>query len=498
MLDRHVSEKQKTGAKRSDRGGEDANASGLVAELIARAREAQAIANRYDQVMADLLATAAGWAIMEPSRNRFLAELAVADTGLGNVADKIQKNHRKTLGLLRDLEGAKSVGIIAEDAMTGITEIARPAGVVAAITPSTNPGATPANKIINALKGRNAVVLAPSPKGWTTCAKLVEFVHAELDKLGAPRDLVQLLPAPVTKPTTLELMRQADLVVATGSQANIRAAYASGTPAFGVGAGNVASIVDRSADLELAARQIAISKCFDNATSCSSENSLVLHAAIHDAMFGALARNGGVLLDSEERVGLQAALFPGGKLSPEMIAKDAPTIAAKAGLRGERFRSSRFLMVAEDGFGPAHPFSGEKLSPVLAIYRAGDFAEATRIVERIYEYQGAGHSVGLHTRDEHQGTELGLTLPVSRVIVNQAHCIATGGSFDNGLPFSLSMGCGTWGENSFSDNMNYRHYLNITRISRVISERLPDEAEIFSAYFMRTSTGWTKARGGAG
>jgi sulfoacetaldehyde dehydrogenase len=306
---------------------------------------------------------------------------------------------------------------------------------------------------------------------------------------------VQLLPAPVTKATTRELMRQADLVVATGSQANIRAAYASGTPAFGVGAGNVASIVDRSADLELAATQIATSKCFDNATSCSSENSLVLDAAIYDAMLDALSRNGGVLLDPSEREGLQAALFPDGKLSPELIAKDAPTIAAKAGLDAKRFRSARFLMVAETGFGPAHPFSGEKLSPVLAIYRATDFAEAMRIVERIYAYQGAGHSVGLHTREEGQAVELGLTLPVSRVIVNQAHCIATGGSFDNGLPFSLSMGCGTWGRNSFSDNMNYRHFLNITRVSRVIPERLPDEAEIFGEYFARTSpSGKVRAR----
>lgn len=498
MLDRQVPEKQRPDGKRPDRSVEDAKAAALVAELIARARKAQAVANRYDQAMTDLLVAAAGWAIMEPSRNRILAELAVADTGLGNVADKIQKNHRKTLGLLRDLKGAKSVGVIAEHEHTGIVEIARPAGVVAAITPSTNPGATPANKIINALKGRNAVILAPSPKGWTTCAKLVEFVHAELDKIGAPRDLVQLLPSPVTKATTQELMRQADLVVATGSQANIRAAYASGTPAFGVGAGNVASIVDRSADLEVAASQIATSKCFDNATSCSSENSLVLHAAIYDPMLEALSRNGGVLLDPNESERLQAALFPGGKLSPELIAKDAPTIAAKAGLDAKRFRAARFLMVTETGFGPTHPFSGEKLSPVLALYRAADFAEAKRIVERVYAYQGAGHSVGLHTRDEGQAIELGLTLPVSRVIVNQAHCIATGGSFDNGLPFSLSMGCGTWGRNSFSDNMNYRHFLNITRVSRVIPERLPDEAEIFSEYFARTSPSSKKARAGAG
>ena len=455
----------------------------LIGGLVARARKAQRAAGGYDQGRTDLLVAAAAWAIMAPSRNRELAELAVADTGLGNVEDKITKNHRKTLGLLRDLAGAKSVGIIAEHAETGVTEIARPIGVVAAITPSTNPGATPANNIINALKGRNAVIVAPSPKGWGTCARLVEFVHAELDKVGGPRDLVQLLPSPVTKETTLELMRRCDLVVATGSQANVRAAYASGTPALGVGAGNVASIVDSSADLEQAAALIARSKTFDNATSCSSENSLVLDAAIHDAMLAALARHGGVMLDATERERLERVLFPGGKLSPALTAKDAATIAAAGGLSGPRFEGASFLMVEESGFGPEHPFSGEKLSPVLAVYRAREFEEACRIVERIYAYQGAGHSVGLHTKSEAQAVELGLRLPVSRVIVNQAHCIATGGSFDNGLPFSLSMGCGSWGRNSFSDNLTYRHFLNITRIARLIPEKLPNEAKLFAAYF---------------
>jgi hypothetical protein len=236
----------------------DSSASGAVRALIERARAAQAVANDYDQQRVDDLVAAAGWAILEPKRNRELAELAVADTGIGNVEDKVRKNYRKTLGLLRDLKGARSVGVIAAYPERGLIELARPAGVVAAITPSTNPAATPANKIINALKGRNAVIVAPSPKGWSTCARLLEFMHAEFDRIGAPRDLVQSLSAPVTKATTAELMRQADLVVATGSQANVRAAYASGTPAFGVGAGNVASIVDETADLAAAGAHPAV------------------------------------------------------------------------------------------------------------------------------------------------------------------------------------------------------------------------------------------------
>ena len=195
-----------------------------VAALVARARAAQRVFDFWTQERVDEAVTAAGWAIVEPARNRALAELAVRDTGLGNVGDKIAKNRRKTLGLLRDLKGAKSVGVIAEDRRRGLIEIARPVGVVAAITPSTNPAATPANNIINALKGRNAIIVAPSPKGATTLALLLQYIHAELDRVGAPRDLVQMLPAPVTREQTFALMRQADLVVATGSQTNVRAA----------------------------------------------------------------------------------------------------------------------------------------------------------------------------------------------------------------------------------------------------------------------------------
>jgi sulfoacetaldehyde dehydrogenase len=455
----------------------------IIAELVARARAAQHIATGYDQARIDELVTAAGWAIVEPRRNRELSELAVVDTGIGNVEDKMLKNHRKTLGLLRDLQGAKSVGVIAEDAALGLIEIARPVGVVCAITPSTNPGATPANKIINALKGRNAVIVAPSPKGWTTAERLIRFIHAQLDRIGAPRDLVQLLPSPVSKQSTAELMRQCDLVVVTGSQANVRSAYASGTPAFGVGAGNVAGIVDESADVRLAAERIVRSKTFDNSTSCSSENSLVLLEAVREQAIAALCDKGAVLLSSAQKAQLQALMWPDGKLSPEVIGQSAKVVAERAGLADIAARAPTILLVEEDGFGDARPFSGEKLCPVLTLYRATDFAQAMSIVESLYAYQGAGHSVGLHSAKPERALALGLSLPVSRVIVDQAHCIATGGSFDNGLPFSLSMGCGTWGKNTFSENMNYRHYLNITRISRPIPERVPSQHEIFGSFF---------------
>lgn len=464
----------------------------VVAALVAKARAAQQLAEDYDQARVDMLVAAAGWAILEPGRNRSLAELAVADTGIGCVEDKIRKNHRKTLGLLRDLQGVRSVGVIREDAALGITEIARPVGVVCAVTPSTNPAATPANKILNALKGRNAVIVAPSPKGWSTCARLLEYIHAQFDRIGAPRDLVQCLPAPVDKASTAELMRQCDLVVATGSQANVRAAYTCGTPAFGVGAGNVASIVDESADVARAAARIAQSKTFDNATSCSSENSIVVVQAVADALLAALQQQGALLLEAARKAELQQLMWPDGKLSAAVIGQSAVRIcermaeqpgadaAAWSALAGRR---PSMLIVEEDGFGPDHPYSGEKLSPVVALYRVPDFAGAAETVRRLYAFQGAGHSVGLHSAHAGRAEQLGLRLPVARVILNQAHCIATGGSFDNGLPFSLSMGCGTWGGNNFSDNLHWRQYINISRVSRPIAERVPSEREILGDFF---------------
>jgi sulfoacetaldehyde dehydrogenase len=454
----------------------------IVAALVTRARAAQSIAARCTQAQLDELVTAAGWAIMAPAHNQMLAEIAVRDTGLGNVPDKINKNHRKTLGLMRDLKGAISTGVLREIPDQGITEIARPVGVVCAVVPSTNPGATPANNIINALKCGNAVILSPSPKGVTTSAKLLEYIHAEFERIGAPLDLVQMLPSPVTKETSSELMKQCDLVVVTGSQANVRAGYSSGTPALGVGAGNVAVIVDDSADCADAAAKIIRSKIFDNATSCSSENSVIIHAAVYERMLAELTRQGGILLSAAEKDTLQKAMFPGGHLSSRVTAQSVPAICAVAGLARAALANAKCLMVEETGAGGNYPFSGEKLSPVLTLYRAADFDHAFNTLRAIYDYMGDGHSCGIHTTNDAHIRRLGHEMTVCRVIVNQAHAIANGGSFDNGLPFSLTMGCGTWGGNSFSDNLNYRHFMNITRIVRPIAAREPGVDDIFGSY----------------
>ena len=336
--------------------------------------------------------------------------------------------------------------IVSDDPVTGITEIARPIGVIGAVVPSTNPAATPANNIINALKGGNAIVVAPSPKGVASCESLLRYIHEEFDKLGLDRDLVQMIPAPGSKAKTQRLMEASDRVICTGSQNNVQRAQSCGTPAVAVGAGNVTVIVDETADLEAAAAKIKASKCFDNATSCSSENAVVVVDAVYDAFVAALAAEGGALVPEAESAGIISKLWPDGHLNRAVIAQDADKMLVALGIADSVPENTEFLAVETNGIGSEHPLSGEKLSRVLALYRAENFEDAKAIATRILTYQGAGHSVGIHTEDDNRILELGRDLPTCRVIVNQAHTFATGGSFNNGMPFSLSMGCGSWAE----------------------------------------------------
>ena len=453
-----------------------------VDTIMLRAKEAQ---NEFEQNgcqdIYDRAAFAAGWAIIEPKRNEALAKLAVKTTGLGNVADKITKNHRKTIGLLRDIKGAATHGVIAHDISSGITEIARPLGVIGAVVPSTNPAATPANNVINALKCGNAIVLAPSPKGAETCALLLKYIHAEFDKIGLSHDLVQMLPVPGSKAKTQRMMELSDLIVVTGSQDNVRRGYSSGRPSLGVGAGNATVIIDETADLADAAAKISASKTFDNATSCSSENAVICVDAVYDKFTEALTNSGGAIVSNERQV--IAELWSNGTLNRGVIAQDADKMIEALNLQETVPASTKFLVVETQGVGPDHPLSGEKLSRVLALYRASDFEHAVKKASEILNYQGAGHSVGLHSTDDSRAISLGNHLPTCRVIVNQAHCFATGGSFDNGMPFSLSMGCGSWGGNSIAENLNWRHFFQTTKIVRPIEARIPALDDIFEDYW---------------
>ncbi len=455
-----------------------------IAAQIARARAAMATLKGAPQQRIDEAVTALAWAIYKPQHARELAELAVAGTGLGNVPDKVTKNTRKTFGALRDLLRAKTVGIIEEDPARGLVKYAKPVGVVAAVCPSTNPAATPANKAMMALKGANAVIVAPSPAGHATSARYVELARAELAKAGLTPDLIQILAAPVDKAATQALMNMADLVVVTGSQNNVRRAYSSGTPAIGVGAGNVPVIVDETADLDDAAGKIMRSKIFDNATSCSSENSVILLDEVYDAAITALERAGGHLATGDDRQRVLDTLWRDGHLNRHVIAKDMAVLADAFGLGGEAAKA-KFLMVEETGIGDDYPLSGEKLSLVLTVYRARDFEHARQLVHDLLAHEGMGHSCGIHTMLPERARQLAETLDVVRVLVNQAHTFGNGGSFDNGLPFTLSMGCGTWAGNSITENLNYRHFINITHLVTTIPEDKPAEEALFGAYWAK-------------
>ena len=454
----------------------------VVDALVRRARTAMEAFAEADQASVDEAVTALAWSLYKPENAEALATMAVEDTGLGNAADKIVKNQRKTFGTLRDLMRVKSVGIVEEQPERGLVKYAKPVGVVGAVTPSTNPAATPVNKAMMALKGRNAIVIAPSPAGLATTARTVDFMRAELRKIGAPADLVQVLPPPVDKASTHALMAACDLVVVTGSQSNVRAAYRSGTPAIGVGAGNVSVIVDSSAQLDEAAPKIAASKCFDNATSCSSENAAIILDDVYDDALAALQRAGGYLANAAEKQAIRDTLWVDGKLNRRVIAKDVGVFATECGLGGKA-RDARFFMVEENGIGPEHPFSDEKLALVLTVYRAQSFDDAVDKVRAIMAVKGRGHSVGIHTQEMTHARRLAEELDTARVLVNMAHTFGNGGGFDSGLNFTLSMGCGTWQGNSISENLNYRHFLNITHLAVPIPEDRPSEEALFGAYW---------------
>ena len=456
--------------------------------LVKKARIAQQkFEENGSQHLFDLACQAVGWALMKPEQNKKLAELAVKETGLGNVQDKIKKNHNKTLGLLRDIKGVKSFGHISDDKKKGLTTYLRPKGVVAAIVPSTNPLATPVNNIINALKCGNSIIVAPSPKGAKPLKELLLLIHKNLSMIGLDQDLVQMVPMPPSKGKTNRLMQLADMLVVTGSQNNVKAGYSSGTPALGVGQGNVVTIIDETADIQAAAGKIAISKTFDNATSCSSENSVIAIEDVYDETVQYLSDEGGLLLNEEETERLINIHWKNSKMTTDLLAQDIDVIIEKVGLRERATENTKFLILPTNKAGPNEVVCGEKMSRFLTLYQVKSFSEAIELAIKIQNYQGAGHSLGIHTKNEKRAHEIAMLAKTCRVIVNQAHCFATGGFFNNGLPFSLSMGCGSWGGNSIDENLNWEHFTNKVRVVQTIEENKPSLEEIFGSYWGETS-----------
>jgi sulfoacetaldehyde dehydrogenase len=463
-----------------ERGEPDA----VIEGLIERGERAMAEIAAYDQEGVDELVRAVAWAVYEEERAREISELAVETTGLGNVADKTAKKRRKTFGTLSDLLGEPSVGVVNHSEEDGLTEIAKPVGVVGAVVPSTNPGATPTNIAMMALKGRNAVILSPSPSGLRTCQKVVEYIHGELEAVGAPTDLVGIVPPPVSKEKTYELMDQVDLLQVTGSANNVRRGEQSGTPNYNVGEGNAVSIIDGTADLEATADRIETSKTFDFATSCSSDNSAVIVESVYNDALAALEDAGAYVCNDAEREKLEATMFPEGhgSLSGEITGQPPEGIADAAGLEDPAAREADFFLVEGQGIGPDYPLSGEKISVVLTVFTAPDFEGAIETTQEILDYEGSGHSCGLHTTDEAHTERIGHEVDVCRLLINQPQCVGNGGSFENGLNVTLSMGAGTWGGNQLDENLDYTHFLNITTVAETIEPDPPTEEDLFGPY----------------
>lgn len=467
-------------AKSSKPGQDDAREE--IGVIVARARCAQQAIEDFDQAQVDALVTAVGWHVYK--NREALARLAVEEGGFGNYNDKVAKFENRVMGTLADMASVKTCGIVEELPDLGLIKIAKPIGVIAALIPTTGPDATPPVKALGALKARNAIVVSPHPRTVRTSTAVVNAMREGCREVGVPEDLIQTIKRPSIAKTE-ELMRQCDLVVATGGAAMVKAAYGSGTPAFGVGVGNSVHVVDETADLDDAALMIAKAKTFDYATSCLADNSVVAQTSIYKSLLDKLIAAGGHLCSVGEKERLRAAMWPNGGHIPtiDVVAKPAKRIAELAGFDIPDDRS--FLIVEEDGVGAEHPFSGEKLSVVLALYRYdGSIDGAIDLVNRITGYQGLGHTCGIHTRNDAHVEALALRTKTARVMVNQ-NLNEGAGSPRNGLPYTLSLACGSWGGNITTENVGVRHFMNLTWVSRPVKPRSINPETIFGGHWSR-------------
>jgi sulfoacetaldehyde dehydrogenase len=449
-------------------------------ELLARARTAMAAVAQYDQATVDRLCRAIAWATANEQTFGRLTRMSVEESGMGS-ADGVPARRWKILGILRDALRTRSVGIIEELPDKGIVKYAKPVGVIAGLLPVTNPLVTMVNMTINALKCKDAVVFSPHPLSRKTALEIARVLRAALKRAGAPEDLVLCLANP-SIPLAQELMSICDLTVATGGPAMVKAAYSSGKPAYGVGAGNATVVVDETADLADAARNTRISKTQNHGSGCSCDGNLLVEASVFDRLLDALQKEGGYVATQEEKGRLVSVMWDAhGRRTLETVARPAGVIAAKAGFQLPKGKT--FIIVKEDQIGKAHRFSSEKLSPVLAIFKYDGFENLLEMVSDIFEVGGKGHSLGVASFDDDHIHRLASMAPVSRMMVRQPNVSGNAGSFTNGMPMTASLGCGTWGGNITSENISVKHYMNTTWVSRPIPEDKPSEQELLGEFY---------------
>lgn len=458
-----------------------------ISALIDRARVAQKIAEGFSQEKVDELAAAITWEIvLNDDLVKELAEFSFDECRLGDVQSKIAKVASKCRGVYYDVKNVKTVGITEEIPERGLQRISKPVGVVGSLVPSTQAEMHPLIQAIFAVKARDAVIFAPHPRGKRTTKKTVDLIRGVMKKYGAPEDLFIPIEDP-TIPTTNELMKQCDLVMATGGQGMVKAAYSSGTPAYGVGAGNAIIVVDKTADLADAAVKIKASKTFDLAAGCSCDNSVLIDATVYEAMLAEFKNVGAHMLNADEKELLKKAIWPNypadHMINRDIVASSIENIVKIAGL--EVPEGTCLLLVEEDKTGEATPFAGEKMSLVTTIYKTQDVDQVISIINENHAYSGAGHSCGIYSKTPEVVEKISLNTYTTRVVVNQAQAATNTGSWTSGMPFTSSLGCGTWGGNSASENIVLKHYMNNTWVIREIPNRQPTDVELFEGFTPR-------------
>ncbi|SHH47509.1 sulfoacetaldehyde dehydrogenase [Cognatiyoonia sediminum] len=453
----------------------------LALDMVERARVAMAAVEDWSQKDLNRLSQAIAWYAGNEETFTRLAQQGVDESGIGDREGRPAKRFKIHM-VLRDVLRTPSTGVVEVDEERGLVKYAKPAGVIASLIPMTNPAMTPPVTGVSSANARNAVIFSPHPRTAGTTFEMVEVMRAACRGVGAPEDLFQTIRYP-SIPLTQFLMEVADLTLATGGKPMVKAAYSSGRPAYGVGAGNSSIVIDDTADIEIAAQNTRISKTSDFGSGCSADGNIIIQKSIYDQMINALEAEGGYLCSQEEKDLLEKAMWD------EKGNRTFPTIACRpqqtADVAGFSIPEDRnFLMVENQGqIGPDHKFSKEKLTTLMALYHFDTFDDALATVAQIYDTGGKGHSCGIYSHNDDHIDRLARLAPVSRMMVRQPQSKANAGAWTNGMPMTSSLGCGIWGGNITNENVTMKHMMNYTWVSRPIAEDRPSEQELFGEFY---------------
>lgn len=445
--------------------------------MIAKARAAQKVLEGYNQEQIDALVRAAGKAIYDNAK--VISEEAVAETGYGRLDSKILKHERCTMAAWHYLKDKKSVGLIERDHINGLDLFAKPIGVVACLTPVTNPTATTISNGMNVIKCRNAMIVAPHPRAKKVTKHAVELMSQAMTALGAPDNVIQIIEEP-SMDLTQELMQKSNVVIATGGGPMVRSAYSSGRPSFGVGPGNVQVILAEDyKDYGALATTIVNNRAYDNGMPCNGEQTLHIPKSEVPAVLAAFEKAGGFILSEEKANELEGLLFDSEKktFKPAYVGMTVSKLAAELGVSTPA--DTKILLFPSRGADKENLLFKEKLCPVLQYAPYDSFEKALEDAKFALLWEGAGHTSIVYTNDKATAEKAGEALPVCRVLVNQPGAAAAGGSFINGLAPTMSLGCGSWGNNSISENLTYKHLMNITRLAYHNGGGMPAPEEIW-------------------